>query len=99
MGLSSDKVDESLEVKIGDITKQIIDLQDQKSIQLRNLGRKEVSSELNITSEVLEKEVFSIKEKLQSLLDFPNLDKVKEEIKKIVQNINTLFNSKNEEKG
>jgi len=99
MGLLSDKVDESLEVKIGDITQQIINLQDQKSIQLRNLGRKEVSSELNITSEVLEKEVFSIKEKLQSLLDFPNLDKVKEEIKKIVQDINTLFNSKNEEKG
>jgi len=99
MGLSNDKVDESLEVKIGDITQQIINLQDQKSIQLRSLGRKEVSSELNITSEVLEKEVFSIKEKLQSLLNFPNLDKVKEEIKKIVQNINTLFNSKNEEKG
>ena len=99
MGLSSDKVDKSLEVKIGDITQQIINLQDQKSVQLRALGRKEVSSELNITSEVLEKEVFSIKEKLQSLLDFPNLDKVKEEIKKIVQDINTLFNSKNEEKG
>jgi len=99
MGLSSDKVDKSLEVKIGDITQQIINLQDQKSIQLRALGRKEVSSELNITSELLEKEVFSIKEKLQSLLDFPNLDEVKEEIKKIVQNINTLFNSKNEEKG
>jgi len=99
MGLSSDKVDKSLEVKIGDITQQIISLQDQKSIQLRALGRKEVSSELNITSEVLEKEVFSIKEKLQSLLDFPNLDRVKEELNKIIQNISTLFNSKNEEKG
>ena len=99
MGLSSDKVDKSLEVKIGDITQQIINLQNQKSVQLRNLGRKEVSSELNITSEVLEEEVFSIKEKLQSLLDFPNLDKVKEGIKKIVENISTLFNSKNEEKG
>jgi len=99
MGLSSDKVDKSLEVKIGDITQQIINLQDQKSVQLRILGRKEVSSELNITSEVLEKEVFSIKEKLQSLLGFPNLDKVKEELNKIIQNISTLFNSKNEEKG
>jgi len=99
IGLSSDRIDESLEIKIGDTTQQIINLQNQKSIQLRALGRKEVSSELNITSELLEKEVFSIKEKLQSLLDFSNLDKIKEEIKKIVQNINTLFDSKNEEKG
>ena len=99
IGLSSDKVGESLEIKIRNITQQIIDIQNEKSIQLRALGRKEVSSELNITSELLEKEVSSIKEKLQSFLNFSNLDKVKEEIQKIVQNINTLFSSKNEEKG
>ncbi len=99
MGLSSDKVDKSLEIQIGDTTQQIINLQNQKSTQLRVLGRKEVSSEFNITSEVFKKEVFSVKEKLQSLLNFSNLDKIKEEIKKIVQDISALFNSKREEKG
>jgi len=99
MGLSSNKVDKSLEVQIRDITQQIINLQNQKSVQLRVLGRKEVSSEFSITSEVFKKEIFSVKEKLQSLLNFSNLDKIKEEIKKILQDINALFNSKREEKG
>ena len=99
MGLSNNKVDKSLETQIKDTTQQIINLQNQKSIQLRVLGRKEVSSEFNITSEVFKKEVFSVKEKLQSLLNFSNLDKIKEEIKKIVQDISALFNSKREEKG
>ncbi|MCK4805908.1 MAG: AAA family ATPase, partial [Candidatus Pacebacteria bacterium] len=42
IGLSNEKSDKSLEIKIKDITQQIIDFQNQKSTQLRVLGRKEV---------------------------------------------------------
>jgi len=101
IGLSNEKLDESLEIKMKDITQQIIDLQNQKSIQLRALGRKEVSSKLNITGESLEKRIFSIKEKLQLLLNLFNLEEIKKEIKNIIQNIDTLINPENqqEEKG
>ncbi len=97
IGLSNEKFDKSLEIKIKDITQQIIDFQNQKSIQLRALGRKEVSSKLNITGESLEKRIFSIKEKLQPLLSFFNLEKIKKEIKDIIQDINTFINSGNQE--
>ena len=96
IGLSNEKIDKSLEIQIKDITQQIIDLQDQKSIQLRALGRKEVSSKLNITGESLEKRIFSIKEKLQPLLNFSNLEEIKKEIKGIIQDINILINSGNQ---
>ena len=97
IGLSNEKSDKSLEIKIKDITQQIIDFQNQKSIQLRALGRKEVSSKLNITGESLEKRIFSIKEKLQPLLSFSNLEEIKKEIKDIIQDINTFINSGNQE--
>jgi len=96
IGLSNEKIDKSLEIQIKDITQQIIDLQDRKSIQLRVLGRKEVSSKLNITGESLEKRIFSIKEKLQPLLNFSNLEEIKKEIKGIIQDINILINSGNQ---
>ncbi len=97
IGLSNEKFDKSLEIKIKDITQQIIDFQNQKSIQIRALGRKEVSSKLNITGESLEKRIFSIKEKLQPLLSFSNLEEIKKEIKDIIQDINTLINSGSQE--
>lgn len=97
IGLSNEKFDKSLEIQIKNITQQIIDLQNKKSIQLRYLGRKEVSSKLNITRESFEKRIFSIKEKLQSLLSFSKLEKIKEEIKNIIQNINTLINTGTQE--
>lgn len=97
IGLSSEKTDRSLEIKIKDITQQIIDLQDQKSIQLRSLVKKEVSSKLNITGAFLDKRIFSIQKKLQSLLVSSNLEEIKKEIKDIIQDINTLINSENQE--
>jgi len=97
IGLSNEKNDKSLEIQIKDITQQIVDLQDQKSIQLRDLGRKEVSSKFNITGESLEKRIFSIKEKLEPLLSFSDLEEIKKEIKGIIQDINTLINSGNQE--
>ena len=97
IGLSNEKFDKSLEIQIKNITQQIIDLQNQKSIQLRALGRKEVSSKLNITGESLEKGIFSIKGKLQPLLSFSNLEEIKKEIKNIIQDISTLINSGSQE--
>jgi len=97
IGLSNEKFDKSLEIQIKNVTQQIIDLQNQKSIQLRALGRKEVSSKLNITGESLEKGIFSIKGKLQPLLSFSNLEEIKKEIKNIIQDINTLISSGSQE--
>ena len=97
IGLSNEKFDKSLEIQIKNVTQQIIDLQNQKSIQLRALGRKEVSSKLNITGESLEKGIFSIKGKLQPLLSFSNLEEIKKEIKNIIQDISTLINSGSQE--
>jgi len=56
---------------------------------------------LNITGESLEKRILSIKEKLQPLLVFSNLEEIKREIKNIIQDINTLVNpeSQGEKKG
>lgn len=96
IGLSNEKIDKSLEVQIKDITQQIINLQDKRSVQLRALGRKEVSSTLNITGEFLEKRIFSIKEQLQPLLSLFNLEEIKKGIKNIIQDINTLINSGNQ---
>ena len=56
-----------------------------------------MSSKLNVTGESLEKRIFSIKEKLQLLLSFANLEEIKKEIKDIIQNINTLINSEKQE--
>lgn len=99
IGLSNEKLDKSLEIKMKDITQQIIDIQNQKSIQLRALGRKEVSSKLNITGESLEKRIFSTKEKLQFLLSLSNLEEIKKEIKHIIQSINNLINPENQQEG
>jgi chromosome segregation protein len=98
IGLSSEKTDRSLEIKIKDITQQIIALQNEKSIQLRSLGRKEVSSKLNITGESFDKKIFNIKEKLQSLLGYSGLEEIKKEIEDIIQGIDTLINSGNDDK-
>ena len=99
IGLSNEQTDKGLEIKIGDLTQQIINLQNQKSVLLRDLGRKEVSGKLVLNGESLETKVFSIKEELQSLLNFVDLNKIKEKIKNIVRNIDCLISPKGEEKG
>ena len=95
IGLLNEQGDKTLETKIRNLTKEIIELQNQKSLLLRDLGRKETRSEVNINHVSLEKQFFSLRKDLQVLLSLSNLEEIKEKISKIIKNLDSLLNPDN----
>lgn len=81
-----------IESKIQQITKEIINLQNQKSELLRELGRQEIHSEITYSITDFKNTIIQIKQTLQKLLAVNDLNEIYSEIKTIIQNIDQLLN-------
>ena len=77
IGLIDNQEDKDLETKIRNLTKEIIDLQNQRSVLLRDLGRQEAVSEKQVSGQDFEKKLHSLKEELKSWLSLFDLEKIK----------------------
>ena len=86
-----------LDTKVQNITQEIIALQNQKSMFLRELGRQEVNPSFSFSREELEERISKIKNQLGHLLEIKDLSLVHKAIKEIVDNLNDIFSGK--EKG
>ena len=94
IGLLDEQNDKSLEIEIRNLTREIIELQNKKSSLLKDLGEKKVSNDSLVVQESLEKKVVLLKEELQSLLSFVDLNKIKQKIQLIIDDISALINPK-----
>jgi chromosome segregation protein len=92
IGLLDEQNDKSLEIEIRNLTGEIIELQNKKSSLLKDLGQREASSNLAVVREPLEKKVISLKEELQLLLSFVDLEKIKQKIQVIINDIDSFIN-------
>jgi len=92
IGLMNERNDKDLETEIKNLTKEIIDLQNQRSFLLRDLGRQETASEIHISRQDFEKRIFSLKEELKSLLSLADLEKIKEKISNLIKDLNSFLN-------
>ncbi|MDD5760466.1 MAG: AAA family ATPase [Candidatus Pacebacteria bacterium] len=95
IGLLDEENDKNLETKIKNLTQEIIDLQNQKSLLLRDLGRKEVDTDMNISRESLGEQISSLKKGLESLLPLSDLREIKRKISKIIKDLESFFGSGN----
>ena len=92
IGLVDGADDKNLEIKIKNLTKEIIDLQNQRSFLLRDLNKKEEEeSEVNSPKLDLKEKMISLKEELQSLLSFSSLEEIKNGINNLIQNLNLFL--------
>ena len=94
---SKEEGSNALEAKVQNITQEIIALQNQKSMFLRELGRQEVNPGFSFSREELEERISKIKNQLGHLLEIKDLSLVHKAIKEIVDNLNDIFSGK--EKG
>ena len=94
---SKEEGSNALEAKVQNITQEIIALQNQKSMFLRELGRQEVNPGFSFSREELEERISKIKNQLGHLLEIKDLSLVHKAIKEIVDNLNNIFSGK--EKG
>ncbi len=92
--LSKEEGNNGLEVKVQNITQEIITLQNQKSTVLRELGRQEVNPGFSFSRKELEEKISNIKNKLEYLLEIKDLPLVHKKIKEIINNLNDVFSFK-----
>ncbi|MDD3491478.1 MAG: AAA family ATPase [Candidatus Pacebacteria bacterium] len=91
IGLIDNQEDKDLETKIRNLTKEIIDLQNQRSVLLRDLGRQEAVSEKQVSGQDFEKKLHSLKEELKSWLSLFDLEKIKEKINHLIEDLNSFL--------
>ncbi|MFA5360603.1 MAG: AAA family ATPase [Candidatus Paceibacterota bacterium] len=87
IGLINEQNDKNLGAEIKNLTEEIIELQNQKSLLLRDLGRKEVGRSININRESLGEQISSLKKNLQFLLSLSDLKEIKQKISKIIEDL------------
>lgn len=92
--LSKEEGSNGLEVRIQNITQEIITLQNQKSTFLRELGRQEVNPGFSFSIEELEERISNIKNQLGYLLEIKDLPSVHKKIKEIIDTLNNIFSNK-----
>ncbi|MDQ5882717.1 MAG: chromosome segregation protein [Patescibacteria group bacterium] len=80
-----------LENKIQKITQEIIELQNQKSELLRELGRQEVSSKITITEADLAQEISNLKKKLEELLKIEEIETIHQQIKDLLISLDSCL--------
>ena len=91
IGLIDDQKDKDLETEIRNLTKEIIDLQNQRSVLLRDLGRQEAVSDKQVSGQDLEKKLHSLKEELKSWLSLFDLEKIREKINHLIEDLNSFL--------
>ena len=91
IGLIDNQEDKDLETEIRNLTKEIIDLQNQRSVLLRDLGRQEAVSEKQVSGQDFEKKLHSLKEELKSWLSLFDLEKIREKINHLIEDLNSFL--------
>ncbi len=91
IGLIDNQEDKDLETEIRNLTKEIIDLQNQRSVLLRDLGRQEAVSDKQVSGQDFEKKLHSLKEELKSWLSLFDLEKIKEKINYLIEDLNSFL--------
>ncbi len=91
IGLIDNQKDKDLETEIRNLTKEIIDLQNQRSVLLRDLGRQEAVSDKQVSGQDFEKKLHSLKEELKSWLSLFDLEKIKEKINHLIEDLNSFL--------
>lgn len=91
IGLINEVDDKNLEIKIQNLTREIINLQNQRSFLLRDLNKKEDVDETNSPKLDLRTKLIFIKEELQSFLSFSSLEETKNKINNLIQDLNLFL--------
>ncbi|MGB9763043.1 MAG: AAA family ATPase [Minisyncoccia bacterium] len=86
-----------LELKIKNITQEIINLQDEKSELLRELGRKETKAEVDYSLIDFKNAIIKIKNVLTNLLKINEISEIHKKIEELLKDINQLLIPKKEE--
>lgn len=85
---------DDLEKSVQTLTQEIINLQNQRSDLLRELGRQEANKEFSYSKEELESLISKIKEQLEQLLLVQDISLIHKTIKDILDTLNNFFRVK-----